>query len=109
MDSQAIIQNKRLFLLPDLTPVIDIDLDADVSPEALAIQGAEACTMGIGPTWQACEGKLLWRAKILREGWLLLTFHHAIIDEKSISMLMKEFISILSGKGKVISQTVLRS
>lgn len=95
---QAIIQNKRLFLLPDLTPVIDIDLDADVSPEALAIQGAEACTMGIGPTWQACEGKLLWRAKILREGWLLLTFHHAIIDEKSISMLMKEFISILSGR-----------
>lgn len=95
---QAIIKDKRLFLRPDLMPEIEFDLDTDVSPHGLALLGAEAASMGIGATWQACEGKLLWRAKIFREGWLLLTFHHAIIDEKSISMLMKELISILSGR-----------
>eukprot|EP00438_Fugacium_kawagutii_P030265 Skav219077 [mRNA] locus=scaffold1777:66982:71510:- [translate_table: standard] len=95
---EAIIQNKRLFLRPDLTPEIEFDFDADVSPHGLALLGAEAATMGIGTTWQACEGKLLWRAKILKDGWLLLTFHHAIIDERSISMLMKELVSILSGR-----------
>ncbi|CAK9015739.1 unnamed protein product [Durusdinium trenchii] len=95
---QAIIEQKRLFLRPDLKPDIEIDLDADISPHSLALLGAESASAGIGPTWRACEGKLLWRARILREGWLLLIFHHAIIDEKSISMLMKELLSILSGR-----------
>ena len=79
-------------------PEISVDFEADISPHGLALLGAETASLGVGATWQACEGKLLWRAKILREGWLLLTFHHAIIDEKSISMLMKELISILSGR-----------
>lgn len=95
---EAIIEQKRLFLRPDLKPDIEIDLDADISPHSLALLGAESASAGIGPTWRACEGKLLWRARILREGWLLLIFHHAIIDEKSISMLMKELLSILSGR-----------
>ena len=47
---------------------------------------------------QECEGRLLWRARVLREGWLLLTFHHAIVDERSIWMLMRELVSILSGR-----------
>ena len=41
---------------------------------------------------QECEGRLLWRARVLREGWLLLTFHHAIVDERSIWMLMRELV-----------------
>ncbi|CAJ1386091.1 unnamed protein product [Effrenium voratum] len=95
---QAIIENKRLFLRPDLKPEIEFDLERDVSPHALAQLGAEEASRGIAPTWQACEGKLLWRARIMKEGWLMLTFHHAIVDEKSICMLMKELVSILSGR-----------
>ena len=83
---------------PDLQPEVEIDYDADVSPQGLALLGAKAASLGMGPSWKACEGKLLWRAKVLRDGWLLLTFHHAIVDEKSISMLMKELVSILSGR-----------
>ncbi|CAE7193621.1 unnamed protein product [Symbiodinium pilosum] len=47
---------------------------------------------------EECEGRPLWRAKVMRDGWLLLTFHHAIVDEKSIWMLMRELVSILSGR-----------
>ena len=79
-------------------PDIRIDLEADVSPAGLACLGARLATQGIEPTWQGCEGKLLWRARVLPQNWLLLTFHHAIIDEKSISMLMHEVVSILSGR-----------
>lgn len=95
---QAIIQNKRFFLRPDLKPEIVIDEEADVSPQSLAVLGAEEASNGIAPTWQECEGRLLWRARVLREGWLLLTFHHAIVDERSIWMLMRELVSILSGR-----------
>ncbi|CAE7631462.1 unnamed protein product [Symbiodinium sp. CCMP2456] len=95
---QAIIQNKRFFLRPDLKPEIVIDEEADVSPQSLAALGAEEASNGIAPTWQECEGRLLWRARVLREGWLLLTFHHAIVDERSIWMLMRELVSILSGR-----------
>ena len=60
-----------------------------ISKSAKAQLGAAEASRGIAPTWQACEGKLLWRARIMKEGWLMLTFHHAIVDEKSICMLMR--------------------
>ena len=36
MQCQATIENKRLFLRPDLKPEIEFDLERDVSPHALA-------------------------------------------------------------------------
>mmetsp|Transcript_12666 Transcript_12666/g.22394 ORF Transcript_12666/g.22394 Transcript_12666/m.22394 type:complete len:457 (-) Transcript_12666:219-1589(-) len=93
---QSVIEKKRMIQRPELTPEITIDEEADVSPQGLAALAGDEASDGLGPCFQACEGRLLWRARVMRNGWVMLTFHHAIIDERSITMLMQSVLTVLS-------------
>lgn len=103
---QSTIHHKRLVLRPDLEPEIRILEHADVTPKALAQLASEEASRGLAPSREACEGQLLWRACALPQGWVMLTFHHAIIDEYSIGILMKTFLQILAGAQDSSSQKV---
>jgi len=93
---QSTIQQKRLVLRPDLEPEIRILEHADVTLKGLAQLASEEASRGLAPSREACEGQLLWRAIVLPEGWVMLTFHHAIIDERSIGILMGTFLEVLA-------------
>ena len=71
---------------PDIKPNIGIqklpsnyDGDAD-SPKHLERLAAAELTKGMGPTPDDAYGKVLWRAIILEDGWVILILHHTICD-----------------------------
>lgn len=102
---QSTICHKRLVLRPDLEPEIRIlDRPTDVTLKALAQLASEEASRGLAPSREACEGQLLWRACVLPQGWVMLTFHHAIIDEYSIGILMRTFLQVLAGIEQTSSQ-----
>eukprot|EP00930_Biecheleria_cincta_P015561 TRINITY_DN12935_c0_g1_i2.p1 TRINITY_DN12935_c0_g1~~TRINITY_DN12935_c0_g1_i2.p1 ORF type:complete len:515 (+),score=61.78 TRINITY_DN12935_c0_g1_i2:63-1607(+) len=103
---QSTIQQKRLVLRPDLEPEIRILEHADVTLKALAQLASDEASRGLAPSREACEGQLLWRACVLPQGWVMLTFHHAIIDEYSIGILMRTFLQVLAGTQESIPQKV---
>mmetsp|Transcript_43848 Transcript_43848/g.71067 ORF Transcript_43848/g.71067 Transcript_43848/m.71067 type:complete len:479 (+) Transcript_43848:3-1439(+) len=93
---QATIESNRLVLRPELKPEVTVDEVADVTPESLAQLGGEEASRGLGSSHEACEGRSLWRAKVLREGWVMLTFHHAIADAHSIELFIRELLEVLA-------------
>eukprot|EP00931_Biecheleriopsis_adriatica_P050780 TRINITY_DN29425_c0_g1_i1.p1 TRINITY_DN29425_c0_g1~~TRINITY_DN29425_c0_g1_i1.p1 ORF type:complete len:498 (-),score=88.02 TRINITY_DN29425_c0_g1_i1:52-1545(-) len=94
---QATVQNKRFVVRPELEPEVVIDEAADVSLKGLAKLAGEEASRGMSDCWMTCEGRLLWRASVLAKGWVMMTFHHAIVDAKSIAMMMRSLLEILSG------------
>ena len=87
---------------PDIKPNIGIqklpsnyDGDAD-SPKHLERLAAAELTKGMGPTPDDAYGKVLWRAIILEDGWVILIFHHTICDGYSRKIFVKRLVEAIS-------------
>eukprot|EP00559_Dactyliosolen_fragilissimus_P009762 CAMPEP_0184873576 /NCGR_PEP_ID=MMETSP0580-20130426/41923_1 /TAXON_ID=1118495 /ORGANISM="Dactyliosolen fragilissimus" /LENGTH=399 /DNA_ID=CAMNT_0027376501 /DNA_START=207 /DNA_END=1406 /DNA_ORIENTATION=+ len=71
--------------------------DGDVdSPECLEQLAAAEVTRGMGPTPDDAYGKILWRAVVLEDGWIILVFHHTICDGYSRKIFVKRLVEAIS-------------
>jgi len=95
---QVILQDGRL-VLPEtlLEPEILIDLDYPVTVESVAKYADAEITRGLGATISEVEGRPLWRAAVLSDGWVVLTVNHMVADGRSLVLLMRHLLEELAG------------